>query len=143
MEISRRCVPYTPVERGLSELTVMLVSTAGVHTRDQEPFNTGPEGDTSFRILPGDVQTQDLMISHGAPEEHYDRTQARKDMNVIFPIDRLRELVSRGALAGVAEKHITMMGYSQRLRTIIDETAPAIAREVERSQADAVLLTAG
>ena len=37
MELSRRCVPYTPVTRKLSEMTIAIVSTAGVHLKDQEP----------------------------------------------------------------------------------------------------------
>ncbi|HEY3367662.1 MAG TPA: glycine/sarcosine/betaine reductase selenoprotein B family protein [Symbiobacteriaceae bacterium] len=140
-ELSRRCVPYTPVSRPLSELTIAIVSTAGVHLKGQEPFNT--QGDDTWRELPGNVSVADLMITHGAPDEHYDRSQARQDMNVIFPIDRLRELAAEGFIGGVSEKHLTLMGYSLRLKKYYDETAPAVARELERSPVDAVLLTAG
>ena len=141
MELSRRCVPFTPVSRKLSEMTIAIVSTAGVHLKDQEPFNTA--GDDSWRVLPGDVNTGNLMITHGAPEEHYDRTEAAKDMNVIFPIERLRELAAEGIIGGVAAKHYTLMGYSLRLQKYYTETAPAVAKEIERSPVDAVLLTAG
>lgn len=140
-ELSRRCVPYTPVTRKLSEMTIAIVSTAGVHLKDQEPFNT--QGDDTWRILPGDVNVADLMITHGAPEEHYDRSQANRDMNVIFPIERLRELQAEGFIGGVAEKNLTLMGYSLRLQKYYNETAPAVAKEIERSPVDAVLLTAG
>ncbi len=141
MELSRRCVPYTPVTKKLSEMTIAIVSTAGVHLKEQEPFNT--QGDDTWRHLPGDVNAADLMITHGAPEEHYDRTEAKQDINVIFPIDRLRELASQGVIGAVSEKHWTLMGYSLRLKKYYDETAPAVAKEVERSPVDAVLLTAG
>ncbi len=141
VELSRRCVPYTPNYKKLSEMTIAIVSTAGVHAKDQEPFNT--EGDDTWRTLPGDVQTADLMITHGAPEEHYDRSQANKDMNVIFPIDRLRELAAEGFIGGVSEKHWTLMGYSLRLKKYYEETAPAVAKEIMRSPVDAVILTAG
>ncbi|HYF75634.1 MAG TPA: glycine/sarcosine/betaine reductase selenoprotein B family protein [Symbiobacteriaceae bacterium] len=140
-DMSRRCVPYTPVTRKLSEMTIAIVSTAGVHLKDQEPFNT--QGDDTWRVLPGDVNVADLMITHGAPEEHYDRTQANQDMNVIFPIERLRELQAEGFIGGVAEKNLTLMGYSLRLQKYYNETAPAVAKEIERSPVDAVLLTAG
>ncbi|MDF2631302.1 MAG: hypothetical protein K0R39_5133 [Symbiobacteriaceae bacterium] len=140
-DMSRRCVPYTPVTRKLSEMTIAIVSTAGVHLKDQEPFNT--QGDDTWRVLPGDVNMADLMITHGAPEEHYDRTQANQDMNVIFPIERLRELQAEGFIGGVAEKNLTLMGYSLRLQKYYNETAPAVAKEIERSPVDAVLLTAG
>jgi D-proline reductase (dithiol) PrdB len=140
-DLSRRCVPYTPVTKKLSELTIAIVSTAGVHLKEQEPFST--EGDDTWRHIPGDVNVADLMITHGAPEEHYDRTQAQQDMNVIFPIDRLRELKEQGFIGGVAAQHWTLMGYSLRLQKYYNETAPAVAKEVERSPVDAVLLTAG
>jgi len=140
-ELSRRCVPYTPVTRPLSEMTIAIVSTAGVHLKGQDPFNTA--GDESWRELPGSVNTADLTITHGAPQEHYDRAQALADMNVIFPIDRLRELQAKGVIGAVAGKHLTLMGYSLRLQRYYNETAPAVAKEIERSPVDAVLLTAG
>lgn len=140
-DLSRRCVPYTPVTRKLSDMTIAIVSTAGVHLKGQEPFNT--EGDDTWRVVPGNVDIADLMITHGAPDEHYDRAQALQDMNVIFPIGRLRELQAEGLIGAVAEKHLTLMGYSLRLQKYYNETAPAVAKEIERSPVDAVLLTAG
>jgi D-proline reductase (dithiol) PrdB len=140
-ELSRRCVPYTPVNRKLAEMTIAIVSTAGVHLKDQEPFNTA--GDDTWRHIPGDVNLADLMITHGAPEEHYDRSQAKQDMNVIFPLDRLRQLKEQGFIGNVSEKHWTLMGYSLRLQKYYTETAPAVAKEIEKSPVDAVLLTAG
>ena len=141
MEMSRKAVPYTPNNKQLSEMTIAIVSTAGVHAKDQEPFNT--DGDETYRVLPGDIQSDQLVITHGAPEEHYDRSEALKDINVIFPIDRLREFKEDGIIGDVAEKHLTMMGYALKLRKIQDETAPAIAKEIERSRIDGVVLTAG
>lgn len=140
-EMSRRCVPYTPPWKPLGEMTVAIVSTAGVHLRDQEPFQT--EGDASFRVIPGDVDSTRLLVTHGAPADHYDRSELQRDINVIFPIDRLRELQQAGGIGAVAQKHFSMMGYALRLKQFYDEAAPAVAREVERSGADAVLLTAG
>jgi D-proline reductase (dithiol) PrdB len=137
MEMSRRSVPFTPLWKPLNQMKFALVSTAGVHLKDQEPFNK--EGDESFRVFPGDVQTVDLVFTH----EHYDHSDADKDPNVMFPIDRLRELAEQGIIGGVASKHIGMMGYSMKLKQVYEETVPAIAREIERSNADAVLLTAG
>jgi len=141
VDLSRRCVPYTPATRKLSEMTVAIVSTAGVHLKDQEPFNTA--GDDTWRVIPGDAPSADFTITHGAPEEHYDRSQAARDINVIFPIDRLRELAAEGMIGAVADKHITLMGYALRLQKYYNETAPAVAKEIERSPVDAVLLTAG
>lgn len=137
MPMSRRCIPYTPRRRDLRELTLALVTTAGVHLREQEPFDL--DGDNSWRLIPGDAPTQQLMVTH----EHYDHRHADADINCVFPLDRLRELAERGVIGGVGDKHLGFMGYTQRLRDLYERAAPEMANVIERSQADAVLLTAG
>ncbi len=77
MPLSRRCIPYTPRPRELRESTFALVSTAGVHLREQEPFDV--EGDNSWRIIPGDVASRDLMVTH----EHYNHQHAEGDTDEI------------------------------------------------------------
>lgn len=136
-EISRKCVPFTPLAIDLKDAVVGLVSSAGVHQKKDTPFNI--EGDTSFRILPPDVKPVDLMVTHG----HYDHTDADKDINCVFPIDILRELAEEGFIKGTGNKHVGFMGFSMRLKDMYEITAPAVAKEVERSNIDAVLLTAG
>ncbi|EGL84124.1 hypothetical protein CathTA2_0324 [Caldalkalibacillus thermarum TA2.A1] len=144
MQIAKKAIPYTPNPKPLHEMNIMIVSTAGVHHKDQEPFNTDPTvGDASFRIIPGDVNSAELTVTHAAPKEHYNTDAPKEDINCVFPIDRLRELAADGEIKGLAEKHITMMGYSMRLKKINEETIPALVKEVVRSQADGVLLTAG
>jgi len=137
MPMSKRCIPYTPRFRELKESTFALVTTAGVHLRDQEPFN--PEDDNSWRLIPGDVEASQLMVTH----EHYDHRDADEDINVVFPIDRLRELAAEGIIAGVGDKHLGFMGYSQNFRDLYERVAPEMAKIISRSKADGVILTAG
>lgn len=139
--MSRKAIPYTPVSKTLNDMTIMIVSTAGVHLKSQEAYNL--KGDASYRIIPGDVTVDALTVTHGAPLHDYNWEEPRKDPNTVFPIDRLREVAAQGYIKAVAEKHITMMGYSLRLNEIVTTTSPAIAEEVDRSHADAVILTAG
>ena len=84
MPMSRRCIPYTPRILDLSKTTFALASTAGVHMRDQEPYNVG--GDNTWRLIPGDVQASQLMITH----DHYDHRDADQDINCVFPILKFR-----------------------------------------------------
>ena len=137
MTMSRRCIPYTPRRRELSESTFALVTTAGVHLREQEPFPL--EGDNSWREIPGDVDSSQLMVTH----EHYDHRHADLDINCVFPIDRLRELAADGVIAGVSSLHLGFMGYTQLLRDFYERVAPEMARRIDHTRADAVLLTAG
>ena len=46
-------------------------------------------------------------------------------------------------IGGVADKHLGFMGYTQQLRDLYERAAPEMAKVIERSRADAVLLTAG
>ncbi len=137
MPMSKRCIPYTPRFRELKESTFALVTTAGVHLREQEPFNL--DGDNSWRLIPGDVEASRLMVTH----EHYDHRDADEDINVVFPIDRLRELAAEGIIAGVGDKHLGFMGYSQNFRDLYERVAPEMAKIISRSKADGVILTAG
>lgn len=139
--MSRKCVPFTPFDRELSKTNVALVSAGGVHRRDQSPFNIADElGDLTFRVISGETQTADLMVTH----HHYDHSDADRDINVIFPLDPLRELAADGFIGGVAREHVGYMGYTMQLKQMYEQTAPAIAEEIDkRSRADAVILTGG
>jgi D-proline reductase (dithiol) PrdB len=139
--LARSCIPFTPLERELSRSKVAIVTAAGVHLKSQPPFNIADElGDLTFRIIPADVQASDLMVTH----HHYDHSDADRDINCVFPIDPLRELVSEGFIGGVAREHIGYMGYTMQLKRMYEETAPAIAEEIDRnSRADIVVLTGG
>ena len=136
VKLSRKCIPYTPFRKELREATLAIVSVAGIHLKSQEPFNL--EDDTSIRVIPGDAAAADLMVSH----EHYDHADADRDPNVMFPLDRARELAAQGVIAGVNDKHYSL-GYVQNLRVVYDQVAPEIADALYRSSTDIAVLTAG
>lgn len=144
MEISRKAIPYTPNDKVLSEMKIGIVSTAGAHLKDQEPFSEDQTvGDNTYRIIPSDSAAADFSVTHAAPKHEYDTDEPKQDINTIFPVDRLRELADQGVIGGVADNHFSMMGFAMRLRKLIDETIPELAKKVNRSKADGILLTAG
>jgi hypothetical protein len=136
IEMSRYCVPFTPFRGPLEEASVMLVSTAGVHHKDDPPFDT--DGDTSFRTIPGDAGAADLRVA----DMHYDHDCVDQDINCVFPVDRLHELAEEHRIRAVAAQHFSL-GFTQALRQLRDDTIPKLVREVERVRPDAVLLTGG
>jgi D-proline reductase (dithiol) PrdB len=140
-ELSRKCVPFTPLDRELSRATVAIVTAGGVHRKDQEGFNIADElGDLTFRIIGQETQADELMVTH----HHYDHTDADRDINIVFPIDALRALVEEGFVGGEAREHIGYMGYTMQLKRMYEETAPQIAEEIDKkSRADIVILTGG
>jgi D-proline reductase (dithiol) PrdB len=86
------------------------------------------------------LESSNLMVTH----DHYDHADADQDINVVFPIDRLRELKEDGFIGGIARKHIGYMGYTMKLKDMYEGTAVRIAEEIDKgSRADAVVLTGG
>ena len=134
-------MPFTPFDGELHKATVAIVTAGGVHLKEQEPFNISDElGDLTFRVIPADVDSSQLMVTH----HHYDHSDADEDINVVFPIDALRELVAEGFVGEVARKHVGYMGYTMQLKAMYEGTAPEIANEIDRgSRADVVVLTGG
>jgi D-proline reductase (dithiol) PrdB len=139
--LSRKCVPFTPFDGKLEKSAIAIVSAGGVHLKDQEAFNIADElGDLTYRVIPPDVDSSELMVTH----HHYDHRDADQDINVVFPIDVLRDLEAEGFIGGVAKKHIGYMGYTMQLKAMYEGTAREIANEIDKgSRADAVILTGG
>jgi D-proline reductase (dithiol) PrdB len=113
---------------------IAIVTTAGVHRRGDRPF--GPNA-TDYRIIPGEARASDLVMSHQSV--NFDRTGFQEDHNVVFPIDRLNELASRGVIGSVAALHYSFMGAT-RIRALEDK-ARELARFMKADAVDAVLLT--
>jgi D-proline reductase (dithiol) PrdB len=117
-----------------------MVTTAGVHLKSQPPFNMeDPDGDATFRAFPADVDKTDLTITH----KYYDHSAADSDINVVLPIDRLRELRDEGVIGRIAPTLYSFMGHidGPHVKTLMEETAPQVADLLVRDEVDAVFLT--
>jgi D-proline reductase (dithiol) PrdB len=125
-------IPWCPLQRPLQEATVALVSTAGVHLRGDRPFELA--SDPTFRLIPGSAQPGELAISH----EAYDRTDALRDVNLVFPVQRLREMQAEGAIGRVADRHY---GFGL-VRRVADLVGPGreVGRLLQRDHVDLALL---
>jgi D-proline reductase (dithiol) PrdB len=135
-------IPWTlPVKR-LGKSSVAIVTTAGVHRKDQIPFDMkDPNGDPSLRVIDGAASVDDLMITH----DYYDHKDADKDINIVFPIERLREFEKAGLIKSVAAVHFSFMGHivGPHIRTLTEVTAPEAAERLKEKRVDIVLLTPG
>ena len=138
--VAGRDIPWTPLLKPVAESAVALVTTAGVHLKSQEPFNMDdPDGDPSFRAIPSDAQKQDVIITH----KYYDHSAADRDINVVLPLDRMREFVAEKRIRGIAPFAYGFMGHihGRHLRTLIEASGPEVARQIKRDGAEAVILT--
>ncbi|HEV2147348.1 MAG TPA: glycine/sarcosine/betaine reductase selenoprotein B family protein [Longimicrobiaceae bacterium] len=123
-------VPLAPVRKPLSECRLVFVSTSGVQPRGSLPFDTvHPVGDYTFRRVPSSSRVEELEIH----QLKYPTAGANRDLNVIFPIERLRELADEGVIGGLTENFYTFIGYNmdpERLeRTLAEDIATAISEE--------------
>jgi D-proline reductase (dithiol) PrdB len=119
---------------------VALVTTAGVHLRQDEPFNMrDPAGDPTFREIPADAAAGSWTITHN----YYDHTDADKDINVVLPLERLRELARRKEIGSIGARHFSFMGHilPPHLDTLMKRTAPQVARLLKQDKVDIVILS--
>jgi D-proline reductase (dithiol) PrdB len=88
------------------------------------------------RAIPTTVRTEDLRATHFA----YDLTDARRDPNVVFPIDTLRGLVAEGRIGELTANAYTFMGGIYSSRRVTEELAPRLTERLLADRADAALL---
>ena len=115
------------------ECRIALISTAGLHRREDPPFTPGA-GD--YRIIPDDYDMNNLVMSHVST--NFDRSGYYQDVNTSFPIDRLRELVNEGFVGSVAERHFSFMGATPP--TVMEPVARDLAKVLKSDNVDAVVL---
>ena len=135
-------IPWTPFPGKLSECRVAIVTTAGVHLQSQDPFDMGDEeGDYTYRAIPGKARNEDLAITH----KYYDHRDADRDINVIYPIDRLKEMAASGEIGSVSATHFGFMGHlvGSKIESLLNKTAPEVANKLISDEVDLVLLTPG
>ena len=126
---------WTPVEKELKDMTVAIATAAGVHQIDQERFNLA--GDFTWRKIDDKCPSDKLMVSHGG----YDNSDVNKDINCMFPIDRIHELAAEGFIRACAPVHAGFMGGGGNQEKFKHETGPAIAEMFRETHVPANLLT--
>ena len=126
--------PWKPLAKPLAEARLGLVASGGVYMTGQVAFHW--RDDVSFREVPTNVATADLRATHFA----YDLTDARRDPNVVFPIDTLRRLVAEGVVGSLARSAYTFMGGIYSARRVSEELAPVLAERLHAEAVDAALL---
>jgi len=132
--------PWAPFDSDISTSRLALVTTGGVHLKSQKPFNMkDPSGDPTFREIPADTQPADLTITHN----YYDHADADKDINIVFPIERVQELKQSNEVGDVNYRHFSFMGHimHHHIKTLMKETAPRVAAALKSDNVDIVILT--
>ena len=124
----------------LNQRRVALISTAGLHRREDTPFLVQTEiagnWPPDYRVIPSDSQAEDLVMSHIST--NFDRTGFQQDWNVVFPLDRLRELAQSNVIGSLADYHYSFMGASDPRR--MEPSARQLAPLLKGDNVDLVML---
>lgn len=130
--------PWKPLLKPLSQSRVALVSTAGLHLRGDRPFATARGGDTSYREIPSESSPSDIIQSHTSIG--FDRTTSFRDINISFPIDRLKELKADNQIGSLSKNYYSFMGALSDVSSLIEESGPEVAIKLLQDEVDVVLL---
>jgi len=132
--------PLTPLPRPLRTSRVALVTTAGLHLPQQEPFDmTDKHGDPSYREIPSSIEVGELTITH----DYFPKADALADPNLVLPVEPLRQLAREGTIGAIAPRFFSFMGHilGEHLTTLVRTTAPKAAALLKADGVDAVFLT--
>ena len=132
--------PNAHLQKELSRCRVALITTAGLHLQEQLPYNDRiMGGDCSYREIPNTIETQILALGHRS--KAFDASGTESDVNLVFPLDRFRELENAGKIGSLNGRHFSFMGSITKPKRLIEETAPEVGEMLKADDVDVVFLT--
>jgi D-proline reductase (dithiol) PrdB len=132
-------VPWTPLEKPLKDCRLALVSSAGIVSADQDPFdNFAPGGDPDIREISSDVDVATLRETHRS--DAFDHSGIRQDPNLAFPVERLRELAGAEIIGSLNHRYFSLMGSVTDPDKLTKTTLPQVVPKLVGDQVDIALL---
>ncbi|MEM7220965.1 MAG: glycine/sarcosine/betaine reductase selenoprotein B family protein [Pseudomonadota bacterium] len=122
-------------DKPLGDMRVALITTAGLHFRDDAAFHVV---DSGFRPIPAEADTGDLVMSHSSV--NFDKSGFAADVELVLPLRRLHELAAQGVVGSVADLHFSFMGAGLEPAAYADSAAQ-VAGLLQADAVDAVFLT--
>ena len=127
-------LPWVANNKPLSEKKVAIITTAGLNFREDSNFEFA---DSSYRALPRDLSSSDILMTHASV--NYDRSGFQEDINVVFPIDRFKELESEGVIGRLADVNYSFMGVGM-LPDVYEANVRDLAKLLKADGVDAVFI---
>lgn len=133
-------IPWAPFKKPITDSCLAVVSTAGFYLEGDEPFDIdSARGDASFRKIPSNVAKEKLKIAHA----HYPHARVKEDINVLFPIDRLTELVEANVIGKLATNFYSFGFGGNLIQEFIGEpdgSAHQLVKKLKADEVDCVLM---
>ena len=128
--------PLHHLNKPLSECTVTLLTSGGVSQCALPAFNPDARNDHRLDEIPADAPSDDFQVH----DSYYDHTDARTDINCIFPLDRLRELCDLGEVGAIAPRLWSgFMGRIYNRSKINAESGPAFIEALQADNVDVLI----
>ncbi|MCB1685706.1 MAG: glycine/sarcosine/betaine reductase selenoprotein B family protein [Pseudomonadales bacterium] len=116
--------PLHRLSRPLRECKVSLLTSGGVSQCALPAFNPDARNDHRLDAIPSDTAGDDFQVH----DSYYDHSDADRDINCIFPLERLREFAARGEIGSVAPRFWSgFMGRIYNRSKVLNESGPAFA----------------
>ena len=127
-----------PVPRPQARLAV--ITTAGLYSPHQPPFDEGMKGgDPGSRSIPSDADLGTLRIGHRSAA--WDHRGVAQDPELVLPFGLLRQRVAGGSLGSLASRHYSFQGSITAPGRLVNQTGPAVVRQLVADGVHAALLT--
>ncbi|MEW6599860.1 MAG: glycine/sarcosine/betaine reductase selenoprotein B family protein [Nitrospirota bacterium] len=129
--------PVTPLSKPLNKCKLSIVTTGGIHLKNDIPFDLSlKDGDCTYRILPKEISLDEIAVSH----KWYNHKFINKDINCVFPIDRMKEYVQKGVIHSISEEHLSFMGHIYFTAPLLKQSLKA-GRYLKKLGVDIAFLT--
>ena len=136
-------IPWTPMSKPLSKVTIALVTSAGISLKSDPPFDMEREkrepiwGDKSFRIIPKGTTEKDIDVNH----LHINTTYIKQDINVILPLARMAEFEKEGIIGRLAPSAYSFYGFQWQNNDFLREAIVPISKKMKLEGVEAILPT--
>jgi len=139
----RGFIPWTPMSKPLSQVTLALVTSAGISLKKDPPFDMEREkreaiwGDRSFRAIPRRTTERDIEVNH----LHINTTYIKQDINVILPLARMAEFEQEKVIGCLAPTSYSFYGFQWQNTDFLHEAIEPISKRMKLEGVEAVFLT--
>ena len=128
--------PLTIPTKPLNQCRVALLTSGGISRQCDLPWDPDARNDFRMDIIPSHTSEGAFQIH----DSYYDHSDADEDVNTVFPLARLRELVDSGLIGDVAPRHYSgFMGRIYRRSQVLDVEAPKFAQMLAADNVDALV----
>ena len=136
-------IPWTPLQKPVSETTFVLMTSAGISMKIDPPFDVEREkrepawGDPSSRQIPASAGEKDVDVNH----LHINTDYIKQDINVMLPLKRFIEFEEEGIIGRLAPTCYSYYGFQLDPAELLTQTMPKVADQMQAENVEAVLLT--